>query len=358
VAGRALKADLVLFGEIERTGGQWTIHPRLLDSRAGGSEARRIEPISGAENQFFDLVGQVALAYMNHVSASVSADEAKRIRRASIATENWRAFEAYVKGRRMFVAETTAGNEGAAELFARAVEIDPNFTVAHYYLGMAQLRLGNRWKAAAQFRAATQVDPSVPEPYKALGDLFMASPRRLHDQAIEAYQRAIEIRPFYADAYVGIGDVRAAKGQADQAIADYQKALSFNPLNPRVYVSLGKIYFAEKGLYYESVEAYKKAIEIDANFVEARMGLGEVYEDKGLYREAVEVYTKVVEQDSAHTGALYNLALVYETVNPKEAVARWERYIAVASQIPSEKDWVDVARQHLRKLKGQLDKDN
>ncbi|HLC42859.1 MAG TPA: tetratricopeptide repeat protein, partial [Methylomirabilota bacterium] len=159
-------------------------------------------------------------------------------------------------------------------------------------------------------------------------------------------------------AYVGIGDVRAAKGQADPAIADYQKALSFNPLNPRVYVSLGKIYFAEKGLYYEAVEAYKRAIEIDANFVEARMGLGEVYEDKGLYREAVEEYTKVVEQDPAHTGALYNLALVYEKVDPKEAVARWERYIAVASQIPSEKDWVDVARQHIRKLKGQLEKGN
>ena len=32
----------------------------------------------------------------------------------------------------------------------------------------------------------------------------------------------------------------------------------------------------------------------------------------------------------------------------------WERYIALASQLPNEKDWVDVARQHLRKLKTQI----
>jgi hypothetical protein len=48
---------------------------------------------------------------------------------------------------------------------------------------------------------------------------------------------------------------------------------------------------------------------------------------------------------------MYNLALVYEKVDPHEAMAQWERYIALASQLPSEKDWVDVARQHLRKLK-------
>ena len=32
----------------------------------------------------------------------------------------------------------------------------------------------------------------------------------------------------------------------------------------------------------------------------------------------------------------------------------WERCIALASHLPSEKDWVDVARQHLGKLKSQI----
>jgi tetratricopeptide (TPR) repeat protein len=244
--------------------------------------------------------------------------------------------------------------ETAVDLLSRAIEADASFVAAQYTLGTVHQALGNRWKAAAQFRAATQLDPTQPEPYKALGDLFLAQPRRLFDQAVEAYAKAIELRPFYADAHVGLGDARAAKGEVDAAIKAYQQALVYNPVNPRVHLSLGKIYFNEKGLYYESVNAYKKAIDLDPGSVEGRMGLGEVYEDKGLYKEAAEEYRKVIELDSKHTGAMYNLAIVYEKTDPREAIAQWERYIALASQLPAEKDWVDVARQHLRKLKNQV----
>ena len=87
------------------------------------------------------------------------------------------------------------------------------------------------------------------------------------------------------------------------------------------------------------------------------MGLAEVYEDKGLYQEAIGEYRKVVELDAKNTGALYNLALVYERVDPKEAIALWERYIQLAGSLPTEKDWGDVAKLHLRKLKSQFDKE-
>jgi tetratricopeptide (TPR) repeat protein len=83
------------------------------------------------------------------------------------------------------------------------------------------------------------------------------------------------------------------------------------------------------------------------------MGLAEVYEDKGLYKEAIDEYRRVVDADAKNTGALYNLALVYEKVDPKESILLWERYIALASSLPAEKDWVDVARLHLRKLRQQ-----
>jgi tetratricopeptide (TPR) repeat protein len=101
------------------------------------------------------------------------------------------------------------------------------------------------------------------------------------------------------------------------------------------------------------VTAYKKAIDLDPGYLDARMGLAEVYEDKGLYKEAIDEYRKVVEADAKNSGALYNLALVYEKVDPKEAMSLWERYISLASSLPSEKDWVDVARLHLKKLRQQ-----
>jgi tetratricopeptide (TPR) repeat protein len=300
----------------------------------------------------------LSLAYARALKLPLTDSEAARVQKWASPTTSTRAFEPYVRGCLAWYRGSQEGNEASIELLGKATEVDPQFVVAQYTLGVVHQALGNRWKAAAQFRASTQLDPTYPEPYKALGDLFLTAPRRLFDQAVEAYTKALEIRPFYAEAHVGLGDAKAAQGDVDGAVTAYQKALSFNPINAKVYVSLGKLYYAEKGLYYESVQAYKKAIDLDPAYLDARMGLAEVYEDKGLYQEAIGEYRKVVEADAKNTGALYSLALVYEKVDPKEAVTLWERYIKLASPLPSEKDWVDVAKLHLRKLKNQLDKSN
>jgi tetratricopeptide (TPR) repeat protein len=353
-ATRGVKADAALFGQVVRKGGELVVQPRLLEIKASSSDSVTLEPIALPEAELSTRLGALPVTYARTLKIALTDAEVARMERAARPTQSAKAFEFFARGAVAAQRGGQEGNEAAVELLTKATEADPTFAVAVYMLGSVHQALNNRWKAAAQFRAAAQLDPQYPEPMKALGDLFLAAPRRLFDQAVEAYTKAIELRPFYAEAHVGLGDARAAKGEVDPAISAYQKALAFNPASPRVYMSLGKIYYSEKGLYYESVSAYKKAIDLDSQSVEARMGLGEVYEDKGLYREAIDEYKKVIELDAKHTGALYNLALVYEKVDPKESIVQWEKYIALASQLPSEKDWVDVARQHLRKLKGQI----
>ena len=355
-AARTLRAEAALFGQVTRgAGGDLVVQPRLLEIKAGGGEAVALEPITVPAGELLVRLAPLAATYARTLKIPVSDAEGRRMEKAVQLTRSLKAFELFSRAQAAVNQRPgQEGNEQAVDLLARAIEADPNFVVAQYTLGTVHQALGNRWKAAAQFRASTQLDATYPEPYKALGDLLMAAPRRLFDQAVEAYNKAIDLRPFYAEAHVGLGDAKAAKGEVDGAVAAYTKALAYNPVNPRVHMALGKIYYAEKGLYYESVTAYKKAIELDPAAVEARMGLGEVYEDKGLYKEAIEEYRRVVELDAKHTGAMYNLALVYEKTDPRESIAQWERYIALASQLPSEKDWVDVARQHLKKLKSQV----
>ena len=353
-AARALKADAALFGRVARSGTDLVVHPRLLELKTAGPDTTALEPLTLADGDLPARLAVLPVAYARTLKVTLTEAETRRMEKAAQPTKSLKAFELFARSSVALARGGQDANESAVDLLSRAIEADPNFVVAQYMLGTVHQTLGNRWKAAAQYRASTQLDPTYPEPFKALGDLFLAAPRRLFDQAVEAYAKAIELRPFYAEAHVGLGDAKAAKGDIDGAIGAYQKALAYNAVNPKVHMSLGKIYYSEKGLYYESVTAYKKAIDLDPQSVEARMGLGEVYEDKGLYKEAIEEYRKVIELDGKHSGAMYNLALVYEKVDPREAVAQWERYIALASQLPSEKDWVDVARQHLRKLKGQI----
>src|SRR6266508_988955 len=320
-AAKALHAEIALYGEVRRAGAELAIQPRYLELKADRPERVALDVVTVPENGLVQQLRGIPLAYARALKVPLSESEAARVQKWASPTASARAFESYVRGRLAWYRGNQEGNEAAIELLGKATEIDPQFVVAQFALGVVHQSLGNRWKAAAQFRASTQLDPTYPEPYKALGDLFLTAPRRLFDQAIEAYAKAIDIRPFYADAYVGLGDAKAAKSDVDGAVA-----------------------------------AYKKAIDLDPGYLDARMGLAEVYEDKGLYREAIDEYRKVVEADAKNTGALYNLALVYEKVDPKEAVTLWERYIELAGSQPSEKDWVDVAKLHLRKLKGQLGK--
>ena len=350
---RTLRADAAIFGDVRRDGTALIIRPRYVDLK-GSSDPVSLESISTPDGELLKTLATLPMRYVRALKMTATDAEAAKMERAARPTSSLRAFELYVRGQMAALRGTQEGNEAAGDLLARAVDVDSTFVVAQYALGTVHQALGNRWKAAAQFRASTQLDANYPEPYKALGDLFMAAPRRLFDQAVEVYNKAIDLRPFFSEAHVGLGDAKASKGDVDGAIAAYQKALVHNPMNPRVHMSLGKIYYSEKNLYYESVTAFKKAIDLDPRFVDAYMGIGEVYEDKGLYKEAIAAYKKVVELDDKHTGGLYYLALVYEKVDPREAIANWERYIALAAQLPSEKDWVDVARQHLRKLKSQI----
>ncbi len=357
-AARALRADIAVYGELRRLAGDLSIQPRYVELRGERVERVALDPQPVPDGALLDRLRGLPLAYARALKLTVSDAETARLGKAASPTTSLKAWEAFVRAQHAAARGTQEGNEAAVELLARALEADAHFVVAQYTLGVVHQALGNRWKAAAQFRASTQQDPTYPEPFKALGDLFMTNPRRLFDQAVEAYGKALELRPFFAEAHVGLGEARAAKGDVDGAVSAYQKALVHNPLNPRVHASLGRLFYGEKGLYYESVTAYRKAIELDPGYVDARMGLAEVYEDKGLYQDAIGEYRKVVEHDPRHTGALYNLALVYEKVDVREAVALWERYIQLAGGQPSEKDWVDVAKLHLRKLRNQLEKGN
>lgn len=352
-AAKKLGADLALFGEVKRTGTDLIVQPRWLDVRGDKVEAAALDTFAAADGQLLERLKTLPAAYLKAVKVPATDTQLARAQKWAAPTGVARAYELYVRGRRASYRATQDGSEAAVEFLSRAIEADPQFVAAQYALGVVHQNLGNRWKAAAQFRASAQLDPTYAEPYKALGDLYLTAPRRLFEEAIKAYSKAIELRPFYAEAHVGLGDALAAKGDVDPAVAAYQKGLEFNPMNAKVHVSLGRIYYSEKGLYYESVTAYKKAIDLDPAYMDARMGLAEVYEDKGLYKEAIEEYRRVVDADAKNTGALYNLALVYEKVDPKEAITLWERYISLAGTQPSEKDWVDVARLHLKKLRQQ-----
>ena len=348
---RDLHAQGLVTGTYTLDGDTLKVQARIADTREGG-QVLRLEGGTEAANEFQTGQEQILRQFLQQFQVQPSTYDERRLR-ASFAkqTDSLPAYALYARAKWQQGLGTREGHEQAISLFAKALEADENFALAHHGLGISLYATSNRWKASGEFRKAIQLDSTFADSYKWLGDLLVNSPRRLYDQAIEAYQKVVELSPDAADGYVGIGDARQAKGQYDEAIGAYKQALKLEPENARVHFGLGKIYYNEKQLYREAVAEYEQAIKLDPKFIDAHLNLADLYQEKGLYQDAIERYNQVLSVDPRHPGATYGLAMAYENVDAKKAIGQWEKYIDLAATLPSEKEWVDIAKKHLNKLR-------
>jgi tetratricopeptide (TPR) repeat protein len=347
------KARAAITGSVRQDGDGLRLALRFVEAPSRG-EVGLAGEASGPAVDPFPLGERATQSLLRILKVRPSPVDEKRLAAAfRRPTQNLAAYALYAQGSWALGLDTRQGYEAATDLFGKALELDGNFALARYRLGLALQATNNRWKAVGEFRKAIQLEPTFAEAYKSLGDLLRLSPRRLYDQAIEAYSKAIDLQSDFADAYVGRGDAWQAKGNHDNAIAEYKKTIDLDPENARVRVSLGRIYYNEKGQYHEAVAEYNRAIQLDPTLLEAHLALGEVYEEKGLYQDAIGRYSKVLEIDPRHPTAHYGLALAYEKVDREKSIAMWEKYIEIASTSPTEKEWLEIARKHLKKLKEQ-----
>ena len=88
------------------------------------------------------------------------------------------------------------------------------------------------------------------------------------DQAVNAFQKAISIKPGYAPAFNNIGNVFKVQGKLKQAKEAYIKAISLKPDYADAYNNMG-IIFIEQGKQEQAIESYIKAISLKPDYAEA-----------------------------------------------------------------------------------------
>jgi hypothetical protein len=257
---RALGADAVLSGRIARTGVQLVLEPFVLHLDEGATRKTFVAPIGMVLQDLPRRVATLAASYARALNFIPTDREIARIEMAGRPTDSDRALELFVRARLDLLKHGASGHIVA--LLLRALQIDPDFVVARYELGTVQRALGNRWRAAEQYRTCFRQRPMMPEPYKGLADLFLEAPTPLIGAAIWAYSKAIELRPSYVDAHLGLGDARAAQGDFSEALADYRRALELNPFAAHAHLKLARLY-ARLGLCIQSSAAFERAVEID-----------------------------------------------------------------------------------------------
>jgi len=92
------------------------------------------------------------------------------------------------------------------------------------------------------------------------------------EEAIEAYNKALSIKPDYADAHNNMGIALKDQGKLYEAIEAYNKALSIKPDYVVSCINMG-IAFEDQGKLHEAIDAYNKALSIKPDDAESHRHL-------------------------------------------------------------------------------------
>jgi tetratricopeptide (TPR) repeat protein len=159
------------------------------------------------------------------------------------------------------------------------------------------------------------------------------------DEAIQHYERALQLKPDYADAFNNLGAVLATQGKLDEAAAYFQKALQIYPNHPETRNNLGTLAKAhgdyantlvQMGRDDEAMVEFRKALELFPDFADARHGLALILLNKGQVDEAIVQLRKIWEQYPDKAMASFDLGNAYfQKGQMDEAVVFYQRALQI-----------------------------
>ncbi len=255
-AGRSLRVDAVLSGNVQRTANQIKLTVQLVDVRDG--HLIWGESFVEKDADLFRLQDAVAAQVARAFELTLTGDEIAKISKRY--TTNPDAHYSYVKGRYFWNKRTADNFRIAIGHFNDAIERDPNYALA--YAGLA-------------------------DAYSLLADYRGAPVLESYDNARQAALKAISLDSELAEAHQWYSEYLAAMGRFDEALSEIRRAQEIDPLAP--VINAGEVwvlYHARR--YDEAIDMGRKLSEMNPQFAEVHEYLKRCYDQKGMYREAIE----------------------------------------------------------------------
>ncbi|MHB8428348.1 MAG: O-linked N-acetylglucosamine transferase, SPINDLY family protein [Acidiferrobacterales bacterium] len=142
-------------------------------------------------------------------------------------------------------------------------------------LGTAMAARGRTQEAVAHYERALALRPDYAEACNGLGNVLWALGRMA--PAAACYERSIAMRPDYAPAHNNLGLALVALGgtdNAERAAACYGRALALRPDFAEAHFNLGNV-FRSRGGMDRAVSCYERALELKPDYWQAHCNLGE-----------------------------------------------------------------------------------
>jgi tetratricopeptide (TPR) repeat protein len=129
-----------------------------------------------------------------------------------------------------------------------------------------------------------------------------------------------------------------------QAIENYQRVVELAPDWIEAHINLGVAYY-QMGQLSDARAAFRAAVELDPLNGISRYNLGCTLEELGEFEEAIDHLRRAARAMPAHADVHFNLALAYEKRGERRAARdHWMLYLRYAPNGP----WAEQARARLR----------
>ena len=130
--------------------------------------------------------------------------------------------------------------EGAESEFRRAIELNPNSTVAHHYHSHNLLLMGRTDEALLEAKRWIDLDPFSPAAYEHLGWQYVGL--RRYDEGIQSLHEALQLDPNFHEAIHSLAMAYVQKGMLGEAIAQLKRAIDLSPGDTRDLAGLARAY--------------------------------------------------------------------------------------------------------------------
>ena len=327
--GRKLHVSTVLDGTVRRVGNRLRVTAQLVNVADGyqlWSERydREMEDI-------FVIQDDISQAIVKALRVILSEDEKKAIEKTR--TVNVEAYDYYLRGRQLIHQLNRRSLETARKMFRRAIEIDPEYALAHAGLAdcssILYMKVDARESNLAQGDAASQkaleLDPDLAEAHVARG--LAVSLRKHFDEAEREFETAMRLDPKLFEAAYYFGRARMSQGRFAEAAKLFERACLLRPEDYQApsflalaYASLGMTEEAEAA-YWRQIRLVEERLELVPDDTRACVLGATAFARLGEVDRAAELAKRALAIDPDDPMLLYNVACTYAQLHkPNEAL--------------------------------------
>ena len=197
----------------------------------------------------------------------------------------------------------------AEDAYREALELDPNFAIAHFDLGLTHEFQGKREDAIGFYRKAIELNPKQPQALLNLG-VLLAKQSGYRD-GLPLIDRAIEVRPAIAIAHFYRGRILTRAGRLKDARQAYLESYRLDPNHVETWFPLAKLHEKYRD-QQRAIELLRKLVSKRPELASPHVHLGVLLESQDT-RAAIKQYQLALSVEPNHLSAANNLSWLFAT---------------------------------------------